>query len=82
MRNVPKINSFLPDVIHIVGSQAELARRLSELTKHPYTSQHVWNWLNRDKVIPAQVVIPIERITNRQLTRYDMRPDLYPREAA
>lgn len=44
-----------------------------EITRHA-----IYQW---DR-FPAAHVIPIERITNYQLTRHDMRPDLYPQEEA
>lgn len=73
----------LKEAIELVGSQAELARRIST-AEHPVKQQHVWNWLNRDKKVPAEVVLPIERATladgSPRVTRYRLRPDLYPYE--
>ena len=28
--------------------------------------------------VPAEMCLPIERATRRRVTRYDLRPDLYP----
>jgi DNA-binding transcriptional regulator YdaS (Cro superfamily) len=56
-------------VIQIVGSQAELARRLNVLP------QHVHNW--RKRRIPADRCIPIEAATGGVVTRHDLRPDIF-----
>lgn len=58
------------------GSQTELARRIG---KKP---AHVWNWLNRDKKVPAEMVLLIEQATAGQVTRHELRPDLYPSDTA
>lgn len=67
------------------GSQAELARRLREIKKNPRIKQaHIWNWLNRDKKVPAAMVLAIETATVDEQTkqprvqRHELRPDLYP----
>ncbi len=71
----------LQRAIDEAGSQAELARRIAS-DELPIKQQHVWNWLNRDKEVPAEAVIPIERATGGKVTRHELRPDLYPREQA
>jgi DNA-binding transcriptional regulator YdaS (Cro superfamily) len=75
----------LAKAVEIAGSQAELARRLREIKQNPKIKQaHVWNWLNRDKQVPADMAIPIETAVADELTkeprvtRHDLRPDLYP----
>lgn len=79
----------LQRAIEIAGSQAELARRVAEIKKDPkIKSQYVWNWLNRDKQVPDWAVIAVEASTLDQksgrprVLRHDLRPDLYPEEAA
>ena len=57
-----------------VGSQAALAKAIG------VTPQHVWNWINRDKRVPAEKVIAIEEATSGEVSRHDLRPDLYPEE--
>lgn len=52
-----------------------LAQALSELGKH-ITGQGVGQW----KRVPAERVLHVERVTG--VSRHDLRPDLYPREAA
>ena len=55
-----------------VGSQAALAKAIG------VKPQHIWNWLNRDRRVPAEQVLPIERATSGSVSRSDLRPDLYP----
>lgn len=79
----------LERAIEIAGSQAELARRIaafSEKTKN-VKQAHVWNWLNRDLEVPADMVLAVEASTSDdhgrpRVLRHDLRPDIYPEEAA
>jgi len=60
----------LQKAIEIVGGQTNLAH-------HCKTSQQrVWNWLHRDKAVPAEYVIRIEIASG--VKRHELRPDLYP----
>lgn len=58
--------------VRIVGSQAELARLCR--TSQP----RIWQCLHRNKVVPAELVLVVERATEGQVSRYELRPDLYP----
>jgi DNA-binding transcriptional regulator YdaS (Cro superfamily) len=59
----------------IVGGQKKLADRIGT------TQSQVWYWLERSKKgIPAEYVLPIERVTG--IPRGELRPDLYPAEPA
>lgn len=69
----------LEQAISIAGTQAELARRIATPDR-PIKQQHVWNWLNRDKKVPPEVVLDIERETG--VSRHKLRPDIYPEEVA
>lgn len=66
--------SALKKAIKLVGGQSALARAIG--VQQP----HIFNWLNRNKKVPASHVISIERATNGEVTRFDLRPDIYPRE--
>jgi DNA-binding transcriptional regulator YdaS (Cro superfamily) len=48
------------------GGQAGFAKliteNLPETVTEPVTPQQVWNWLNRDKIVPAQYCPTIEKI--------------------
>jgi DNA-binding transcriptional regulator YdaS (Cro superfamily) len=56
-----------------LGSQRALAQRLG------IGDMAISGWKRRGR-IPASRVLEIERITNGQVTRHEMRPDLYPVE--
>lgn len=69
------------------GGQSELARRLSDLyaAEHPgadasLTPQAVGGWCRSGRV-PAERVLDVERVTNGQVSRHQLRPDLYPLES-
>lgn len=53
------------------GTQAGFAKLLTEnlpeTAPNPVTPQHVWNWINRDSVVPAQYCPTIEKICNGQI---------------
>lgn len=68
----------LRKAIEIAGSQAALARKIG---KRP---GHVWAWLNRDQKVPAEICRLIEEATAGQVTRHELRPDVFdpPAEAA
>lgn len=52
------------------NSQAQLARQLG------VTQATVSRWASNQ--VPAERVLPVEAATGGQVTRHDMRPDLYP----
>lgn len=71
----------------LVGGQSALARKLvereerlaAEQRREPrtLTPQAIQYWCR--KRVPAEWVIDVEAVVEAQFTRYDMRPDLYPR---
>ncbi len=63
----------LQRAIETAGGQTALAGMIGK------TQGHISKWLERE-YIPAEVVLPIERATG--VSRHDLRPDLYPKEAA
>lgn len=66
----------LERAIKHAGSQKKLAELLS-------TSQaRVWNWLRRDKKVPAEYAVEIERATSGAVTREQLRPDIFEDRAA
>ncbi|REG85621.1 MULTISPECIES: transcriptional regulator [Gammaproteobacteria] len=58
--------------INILGGQSALARSIN--TKQ----QNVWFWLNKSGRVPAEFVLSIEQETKGQVTRSQLRPDIYP----
>ncbi|WP_460420792.1 YdaS family helix-turn-helix protein [Pseudomonas sp. ZL2] len=61
-------------VVRLAGGQAELARRCN--TSQP----RIWQCVHRNQRVPADLVIPFEKAVNGQVTRHQLRPDLYPEE--
>lgn len=62
----------LTRAIAIVGGQTQLARLLG------VKQANVWHWLNKADRVPGEYVIAIEKATGGEVTRHDLRPDLYP----
>lgn len=62
----------LRTAISVCGGQTGLASRLG------VRQGHVWAWLHRTGVVPAEHVIPIVRATSGAVTPYQLRPDIYP----
>lgn len=61
--------------VRLLGGQGATARAVG--VKQP----SVWGWLQNGKVT-AEYVLPLERATHGEVTRHELRPDLYPLEAA
>ena len=75
--NSPAIDTplaALQEAVRRAGGQNSLARELGK------AQGHVWGWLNKMGMAPAEQVLPIERATG--VSRHDLRPDLYPVEEA
>lgn len=67
--------SGLKRAIKILGSQASLASAIGT------TQQTVSNWL-KSGFVSAKFVLRIEAATHGEVTRHELRPDLYPDEEA
>ena len=57
--------------IESVGTQVELAAAIS------VTPQAVSGWVNGKRPVPAERCIAIEEATGGNVTRYDLRPDVF-----
>ncbi|EKT65816.1 MULTISPECIES: transcriptional regulator [Providencia] len=66
----------LQTAIVAAGGQTQLAKRISELLNKPVKQQQIWNWLNRNKRVPADKVLVVEQASG--VSRSKLRPDLYP----
>lgn len=66
------MNIQIKRAVEILGSQSALAQACG------VKQGHVWNWLNRDKVIRLENALLIERATNGAVTKEQLRPDLFP----
>lgn len=53
--------------------QSEFARQLG------VSQGLVWQWVNGRTRITAERAVQIEGVTAGEITRHDLRPDLYPR---
>lgn len=45
------------------------------------SESYVRSMVNGNRTIPAEFAIPIENATGGQVTRHEIRPDLYPKSA-
>jgi DNA-binding transcriptional regulator YdaS (Cro superfamily) len=85
-------NPFLSKAVELAGGQAKLAAGIKAWHKAhgrdvKISQAHVWNWLNSDTMQPpAEHCRAIEDITNGEVTRYQLRPDVFgncrPKEEA
>ena len=60
--------------VEIVGSQAALARQIG------LSQPSVHDLCNGAKSIRAEIALAIEKATDGQVTRSQLRPDLWPRK--
>ena len=72
---MPSKERPIDQVVRLAGGQAELARRCN--TSQP----RIWQCINRNQRVPADLVIPFEMAVKGQVNRHQLRPDLYPLEA-
>lgn len=68
----------LVEAVRLIGGQTHLAKILTQATGKPVSQQWVWSVVNRDHRVPAEWCIAIEEAAAGQVTRHDLRPDLYP----
>lgn len=61
--------SELQRACRLVGGQAALGRKIGR------SQSTVWNWLQRG--IPADECPTIEKATDGEVTRYQLRPDVF-----
>lgn len=80
-RDEPTHRSAVRRAVEVCGSQRELARRLAADTSQPIAQAHVWGWLNRTSRFPPELCAPFERVTGGLISKFDLRPDLYPRDS-
>jgi DNA-binding transcriptional regulator YdaS (Cro superfamily) len=62
---------YLQKAIQFAGGQTKLAKSLN------ISQGQVSMWLNRDKKVPVNYVLPIEAATHGQISRYQLRGDIY-----
>lgn len=69
--NVAMYKVAIEKAIETVGTQSELARKIGVFP------QQVQKWFSTG-LIPPNRVLAVEKATNGQVTRYELRPDIYP----
>lgn len=62
----------LEKAITIAGGQTALAKLIGR------DQRTIWAWLNMTKRVPAEMVLSIEKAVSGQVTRHELRPDIYP----
>lgn len=70
-------DAALSRAIDLAGGPAALAKFISEHYE-PITPQAICDW----RRCPPKRVLQVERATKNVVSRQDLRPDLYPQEAA
>lgn len=65
----------LQRAVDIFGGQRALGAAIGK------SQQYVWNLLNGSKVVKAEVAIQIELATDGEVTRAQLRPDIFGQAA-
>ena len=65
--------SAIQKAVNHAGGQSALARRLG------LKPQAVQRWC-KVGLVPAERVLDVERIVAAKVTRYELRPDIYPND--
>lgn len=65
------MKTAIQKAVDAVGSQSALARKLK------VTPQCVQQWVKSGRV-PAERVLDVEFATGNSVTRFEIRPDIYP----
>ncbi|MBS2140057.1 helix-turn-helix domain-containing protein [Escherichia coli] len=72
MGDLNHTKKHLPPDLCCVWGQTALSQALNS------KRENVWFWLNKSGRVPAEFVLPIEQATQGQVTRSQLRPDIYP----
>jgi len=72
MEQEPTPFEALTEAVEIAGGQSALARICGK------AQPTVWKWLQTSKRLPPEHVIAVEAATG--VSRYFLRPDIYPRD--
>lgn len=63
--------TFIQAAVEAIGSQGALAKAIG------VTQPLVWQWCNGKRPVAAHHCVAIEVATTGQVTRYDLRPDVF-----
>lgn len=69
MSTPKEVQEAVQRACEIVGSQAEMARRLG------IEAGNVWQWANGVRAVPPRFCARIEQLTDGAVTRRDLRPN-------
>lgn len=64
------------------GKQAQFAKKLCQYSKYKVTQQSVSWWLNRSHQCGDKWAIPIELACKGEVTRHQLRPDIFTTESS
>jgi len=67
----------LKKIVKDAGGSSSVARAMSLIIGARITKQAVWSWINILNRIPAGRVIAFASVVKMQ--RYEIRPDIYPK---
>ena len=74
----PNPKSALKRAVDLAGGPSALADGLRAYKALSKISQsNIWNWLHRDKRLPAEACRPIEAVMNGAVKAWELRPDLF-----
>lgn len=65
----------LEKAVELAGGQSKLAAQIGK------KQGHIWHWLNKSLMCPAEQAIPISTAVGGQVSPHDLRPDIYPASA-
>lgn len=63
--------TIIKSAVHILGGQGSMAKAIG------VTQPLVWQWCKGKRPVAAHHCVPIEEATSGQVTRYDLRPDVF-----
>lgn len=63
---------YLQRAIEILGGQAALARAIG------VSQPCIHYWIHRNRKVPSEQVLVIEKAVKGLVTRHQLRPDIYP----
>jgi len=66
--------NFIKKAINLLGSQTLLAKEVG------VSQPAIHKWLHGSNLVSPRFVLLIEQATEGKVTRYELRPDIYPVE--
>ncbi|MGH9644772.1 MAG: transcriptional regulator [Terriglobales bacterium] len=77
-QTAPEHVAALRRAIEIAGSQAALAKGIADFLHRPtFSQQSVSKWLREETLLAAEYWPAIEHITEGEITRLRLRPDVF-----